>query len=92
MQESLFRAQGTVAVGLNLQEVRPPERKLWGGAGVICLYLYIKYLKLLQPAFALPYLITTLSVPERPKVSGAYISSALDGGTTNSPGVVARAK
>lgn len=27
----------------------------------------------------------------RPKVSGAYISSAFGGGTTNAPGVVARA-
>lgn len=33
----------------------------------------------------------TRSLPLRPKVSGAYISSALAGGTTNTPGVVARA-
>ena len=33
----------------------------------------------------------TLSVPPRPKVSGWYISSAFAGGTTNTPGVVARA-
>src|SRR5262249_26010481 len=34
---------------------------------------------------------TTLSPPLRPNVSGLYISSALVGGTTNVPGVVARA-
>ena len=34
---------------------------------------------------------TTQSVPLRPNVSGAYISSALAGGTTNVPGVVALA-
>ena len=34
----------------------------------------------------------TRSVGPRPKVSGAYISSALVGGTMNRPGVVARAK
>ena len=33
----------------------------------------------------------TRSVPPRPKVSGWYISSAFGGGTTNVPGVVARA-
>ena len=33
----------------------------------------------------------TLLVAERPNVSGVYISSALAGGTTNLPGVVARA-
>ena len=37
------------------------------------------------------YSTTTRSPPERPKVSGVYISSALAGGTTKSPGVVARA-
>ena len=37
------------------------------------------------------YSTTTMSVPPRPKVSGAYISSAFGGGTTNVPGVVARA-
>lgn len=36
------------------------------------------------------YSTLTKSVPVRPKVSGAYISSALAGGTTNCPGVVAR--
>ena len=35
--------------------------------------------------------ITTTSEPERPNVSGAYISSARVGGTTKVPGVVARA-
>jgi hypothetical protein len=38
-----------------------------------------------------PYRITTLSLALRPNTSGEYISSALAGGTTNSPGVVARA-
>jgi len=33
--------------------------------------------------------ITTVSVPPRPNVSGAYISSARAGGATNVPGVVA---
>ena len=33
----------------------------------------------------------TRSVAPRPKVSGAYISSARGGGTTKRPGVVARA-
>lgn len=37
------------------------------------------------------YSTTTRSVPLRPKVSGWYISSALAGGTTKLPGVVARA-
>src|SRR5215510_15729555 len=37
------------------------------------------------------YSTTTRSVAPRPKVSGWYISSAFDGGTTNTPGVVARA-
>src|SRR5882672_7966410 len=37
------------------------------------------------------YSITTRSVAPRPKVSGWYISSAFVGGTTNTPGVVARA-
>ena len=37
------------------------------------------------------YSTTTLSDAERPKVSGEYISSALVGGTTKWPGVVARA-
>jgi hypothetical protein len=36
------------------------------------------------------YSTTTNSVPDRPNVSGAYISSAFVGGTMNSPGVVAR--
>lgn len=38
-----------------------------------------------------PYLIITRSLPLRPNTSGVYISSALAGGTTNSPGVVALA-
>jgi hypothetical protein len=37
------------------------------------------------------YSTFTKSVPVRPKVSGWYISSAFAGGTTNCPGVVARA-
>jgi hypothetical protein len=37
------------------------------------------------------YSTMTRSVAPRPKVSGAYISSAFGGGTTNVPGVVARA-
>jgi hypothetical protein len=37
------------------------------------------------------YSTTTRSVAPRPKVSGWYISSAFVGGTTNEPGVVARA-
>jgi hypothetical protein len=37
------------------------------------------------------YSTITLSVPPRPNVSGWYISSAFGGGTTNTPGVVARA-
>jgi len=37
-----------------------------------------------------PYSITTRSEAPRPNVSGMYISSALGGGTTKSPGVVAR--
>ena len=37
------------------------------------------------------YSTTTMSVAPRPKVSGLYISSAFVGGTTNRPGVVARA-
>ena len=39
---------------------------------------------------AFHYSTFTKSVPVRPKVSGWYISSALAGGTTNWPGVVAR--
>ena len=35
------------------------------------------------------YWMIMRSVPVRPKTSGEYISSALAGGTTNSPGVVA---
>jgi len=34
------------------------------------------------------YSITTKSLELRPNTSGEYISSALAGGTTNSPGVV----
>ena len=34
----------------------------------------------------------TRSLPLRPNTSGVYISSALAGGTMNSPGVVARAR
>ena len=37
------------------------------------------------------YLIITQSLLLRPNTSGEYISSALVGGTTNVPGVVARA-
>ena len=37
------------------------------------------------------YSTTMRSLAPRPKVSGAYISSALAGGTTKVPGVVARA-
>ncbi len=37
------------------------------------------------------YSMTTRSLGPRPKVSGSYISSALAGGTTKVPGVVARA-
>jgi hypothetical protein len=37
------------------------------------------------------YSTITRSVAPRPKVSGLYISSAFVGGTTNTPGVVARA-
>ena len=44
-----------------------------------------------NPRLAFFYSITTRSVFPRPKVSGWYISSALAGGTTNTPGVVARA-
>jgi hypothetical protein len=52
---------------------------------------------LTPPPAALPcsggfYSTTTRSVAPRPKVSGWYISSAFGGGTTNAPGVVARAK
>ena len=36
--------------------------------------------------------MTTRSPALRPNVSGMYISSALAGGTTKLPGVVARAK
>ena len=43
------------------------------------------------PRFMPSHLTTTRSDALRPKVSGVYISSALVGGTTNSPGVVARA-
>ena len=35
--------------------------------------------------------VVSASLPDRPKVSGVYISSALAGGTTKTPGVVARA-
>ena len=35
---------------------------------------------------------STVIAPERPKTSGTYISSALVGGTTNVPNVVARAR
>jgi hypothetical protein len=48
-------------------------------------------LNLLISHSLLPYSTTTRSVPLRPKTSGEYISSALAGGTMNSPGVVARA-
>ena len=34
--------------------------------------------------------VVTFVVAERPKISGWYISSTLAGGTTNTPGVVAR--
>ena len=37
------------------------------------------------------YSTITQSLPLRPNTSGEYISSALAGGTTNLPGVVARA-
>jgi len=37
------------------------------------------------------YSTTMRSLAPRPKVSGWYISSAFGGGTTNVPGVVARA-
>ncbi len=37
------------------------------------------------------YSTITRSLPERPNVSGAYISSARAGGATKLPGVVARA-
>jgi hypothetical protein len=40
---------------------------------------------------ALDHSTTTRSPAPRPKVSGAYISSAFGGGTTKEPGVVARA-
>ena len=40
---------------------------------------------------AAAYSTITRSVPPRPNVSGMYISSARGGGTTNVPGVVARA-
>jgi hypothetical protein len=43
-----------------------------------------------SPVFAI-YSTFTKSVPVRPKVSGWYISSALAGGATKVPGVVARA-
>ncbi len=44
----------------------------------------------LPQAFIL-YSTTTQSLPLLPNTSGEYISSALAGGTTNVPGVVARA-
>lgn len=40
---------------------------------------------------ALDHSTMTRSPAPRPKVSGAYISSAFGGGTTKEPGVVARA-
>jgi hypothetical protein len=40
---------------------------------------------------ALAYWTITMLLPLRPKTSGEYISSALAGGTTKRPGVVARA-
>ena len=40
---------------------------------------------------AATYSTITQSLPLRPNTSGEYISSALAGGTTNVPGVVARA-
>src|SRR5262249_24320187 len=43
------------------------------------------------PRVVFHYSTTTRSVAPRPKVSGWYLSSAFDGGTTNTPGVVARA-
>lgn len=43
------------------------------------------------PGLVDSYSIITKSLALRPKTSGEYISSALVGGTTNSPGVVARA-
>ena len=45
----------------------------------------------LPPPQTAGYSTITRSVPPRPKVSGWYISSAFGGGTTNVPGVVARA-
>jgi hypothetical protein len=52
--------------------------------GGLNLLLYFK------PFFKMSYSITTRSLPLRPNTSGEYISSALAGGTTNVPGVVAR--
>ena len=53
----------------------------------LCLCVFV--LNAFPPWFA--YSTTSMSVPLRPNVSGEYISSALAGGTTNEPGVVARA-
>jgi hypothetical protein len=47
--------------------------------------------RLSRPPPHVAYWTMTRSVEPRPKVSGAYISSAFGGGTTNVPGVVARA-
>ena len=49
------------------------------------------YRRMTIPRDRAPYSMTTRSPSLRPKVSGLYISSALVGGTTKSPGVVARA-
>lgn len=45
---------------------------------------------LFQDVMQAPYSTTTQSLLLRPNTSGEYISSALAGGTTNVPGVVAR--
>lgn len=49
------------------------------------------YAPVTAAASRFPYSMTTRSVFPLPKVSGWYISSALAGGTTKTPGVVARA-
>jgi hypothetical protein len=50
-----------------------------------------KPLDKVYPGLLAAYSTISQSLPLRPKTSGEYISSALDGGTTNVPGVVARA-
>ncbi len=63
-------------------------------ANAVCLKTWKVYVFIFLCALATlraTYSTITQSLALRPKTSGEYISSALEGGTTKVPGVVARA-